>query len=57
MTAPAHHRTERGLLFRHLADVRREMPDATWEAMGREVRRRMPSESRVLRMGLDSGNT
>lgn len=41
MTSLSQHRTERGLLFRRLEDVRREMPDATWEAMGREVRRRM----------------
>lgn len=39
---------ERGLLFRHLEDVRRETPGATWEVMGREVRRRMESNGKEL---------
>lgn len=34
-------RLERGLLWWHLADVRREHPTWTWAAQGREIRRRM----------------
>lgn len=34
-------RVERGLLWRHIEDVRREFRDWTWERLGREVNRRM----------------
>ena len=41
MTTWAEQRVARGLLWRHIEDVRREHRDWTWERVATEVERRM----------------